>query len=54
MIHKPNITDVIIKDLQGNYYDINNLQTKGNDCIIIEIKRKTESYKHRPLEEFNE
>ena len=47
-----NIVDVYIKDLQGNYYDINFIKPLGNDGIEIEIKRKTESYKHRSLDEY--
>lgn len=39
-----NITDIIIKDLQGNYYDINKLSCNGNDEIIIEIKKPNEKY----------
>lgn len=40
-----NITDIIIKDLQGNYYDINMLYCNGNDEIIIEIKKPNEKYR---------
>ena len=47
-----NPVDVYIKDLQGNYYDINFIRSLGNDGIEIEIKRKTESYKHRSLDEY--
>ena len=49
--HNP--VDVYIKDLQGNYYDINFIKPLGNDGIEIEIKRKTESYKHRSLDEYD-
>ena len=48
-----NPVDVYIKDLQGNYYDINFIKPLGNDVIEIEIKRKTESYKHRSLDEYD-
>lgn len=48
-----NPVDVFIKDLQGNYYDINFIKPLGNDGIEIEIKRKTESYKHRSLDEYD-
>ena len=48
-----NPVDVFIKDLQGNYYDINFIKPLGNDRIEIEIKRKTESYKHRSLDEYD-
>lgn len=48
-----NTVDVFIKDLQGNYYDINFIKPLGNDGIEIEIKRKTESYKHRSLDEYD-
>ena len=34
-----NVCDIIIKDLQGNYYDINLLYCNGNDEIIIENER---------------
>lgn len=44
MIRKENIMDVIIKDLDGNYYDINYLYTEGNDMLIIEIKKKNQEY----------
>lgn len=40
-----NVTDIIIKDLQGNYYDINMLYCNGNDEIIIEIKKPNEKYR---------
>lgn len=40
-----NITDIIIKDLQGNYYEINMLYCNGNDEIIIEIKKPNEKYR---------
>ena len=42
-----NICDIIIRDLQGNYYDINWISTSGNDCICIEIKKKDEDYVKR-------
>ena len=41
-----NICDIIIKDLQGNYYDINLLYCNGNDEIIIEIKKPNEEYRN--------
>ena len=42
-----NIMDIYIRDLQGNYYDINCLMVEGNDCILVEIKRKDEEYRKR-------
>ena len=42
-----NVTDIIIKDLQGNYYDINLLYCNGNDEIIIEIKKPNEEYRDK-------
>lgn len=44
MCGKQNIMDIYIKDLQGNYYDINWISTEGNDCMLIEIKRRDEEY----------
>ena len=41
-----NICDIIIKDLQGNYYDINLLYCKGKDEIIIEMKKPNEEYRN--------
>ena len=41
-----NVTDIIIKDLQGNYYNINMLYSNGNDEIIIEIKKPDEEYRN--------
>ena len=41
-----NICDIIIKDLQGNYYDINLFYCNGNDEIIIEIKKPNEEYRN--------
>ena len=40
-----NVMDIIIKDLQGNYYDINLLYCNCNDEIIIEIKKPDEEYR---------
>ena len=42
-----NVCDIIIKDLQGNYYDINLLYCNGNDEIIIEIKKPDEEYRDK-------
>lgn len=44
-MRKENIMDVIIKDLDGNYYDINCLHVEGNDHVTIVIKRKEQEYK---------
>lgn len=44
-MREANVCDVIIKDLQGNYYDINCLKTDGNDSILLEIKLKDEEYR---------
>lgn len=41
-----NICDIIIRDLQGNYYDINLFYCNGNDEIIIEIKKPNEEYRN--------
>lgn len=46
-MRKENIVDVVIKDLQGNYYDINYLGVMGNDFLTIEIKKKDEEYVKR-------
>ena len=40
-----NVTDIIIKDLQGNYYNIYMLYCNGNDEIIIDIKKPNEDYR---------
>ena len=39
-----NITDIIIKDLQGNYYDINMLYCNGNDELTFVIKKRDDDY----------
>ena len=44
-MRKQNIMDIYIKDLDGNYYDINSLKVEGNDVLIIEIKRPHEDYR---------
>mgnify|MGYP003292522775 CR=1 FL=1 len=40
-----NIMDIHIYDLQGNEYDINNINIQGNDSIEIIIKKPNEEYK---------
>lgn len=40
-----NIVDIYIRDLQGNEYNINNINVCGNDIVEIIIKKPDEEYK---------
>lgn len=39
-----NVMDIIIVDLQGNEYDINDIKVEGNDVMTIRIKKPSEDY----------
>ena len=41
---KPNIFDINIIDLHGDYYDINSIHVDGNDVLNIVIKKPCENY----------
>lgn len=43
-VENMNAMDIIIRDLQGNAYDINNINMFGNDCMEIIIKKPNEDY----------
>ena len=42
--HNINVMDIIIVDLQGNEYDINDIKVRGNDVMCIRIKKPSEDY----------
>lgn len=42
---KENILGIVIKDLQGNFYDINSIEINGNDNMVVTIKKPNEEYK---------
>lgn len=39
-----NVMDIIIVDLQGIEYDINDIRAEGNDVVTIRIKKQSEDY----------
>ena len=39
-----NVMDIIIVDLQGIEYDINDIRVEGNDVMTIRIKKPSEDY----------